>query len=151
MKIRTHEIHDHGSLDLAEDIPAAALSLDSPDRPALVAPVRVRAAAVIDKDEVLVTGDASARVSMTCARCLARFESDLTAGLDFSASAAEPYVVFDDEVRQALLLALPAQPLCRPRCAGLCARCGRNLNQGPCGCPADKGPSPFDELKKLIK
>jgi uncharacterized protein len=28
----------------------------------------------------------------------------------------------------ALVLALPAQPLCRPECAGLCAVCGESLN-----------------------
>jgi uncharacterized protein len=28
----------------------------------------------------------------------------------------------------ALILALPAQPLCRPDCAGLCAVCGESLN-----------------------
>jgi len=34
--------------------------------------------------------------------------------------------------RDALALALPAQVLCRPDCAGLCATCGADLNQaGP--------------------
>jgi uncharacterized protein len=48
-----------------------------------------------------------------------------------------PYL--DDEVldlrawaRDALALSIPAQVLCRPDCAGLCAECGANLNQvGP--------------------
>lgn len=35
-------------------------------------------------------------------------------------------------VRDALALTVPAQLLCRPECAGLCAVCGANLNQaGP--------------------
>lgn len=33
--------------------------------------------------------------------------------------------------RDALALALPAQVLCRPDCAGLCPRCGANLNDEP--------------------
>ena len=34
--------------------------------------------------------------------------------------------------RDALALSMPAQVLCRPDCAGLCAQCGVNLNQaGP--------------------
>jgi len=47
-----------------------------------------------------------------------------------------PYVAGDElNLRQwahdALALALPAQVLCRPDCAGLCARCGANLNSDP--------------------
>lgn len=37
-----------------------------------------------------------------------------------------------DWARDALALALPAQILCEPGCAGLCPECGINLNQaGP--------------------
>lgn len=45
--------------------------------------------------------------------------------------------VSDDEVdvgawlRDAVALALPDQVLCRPECAGLCAVCGKNLNDEP--------------------
>jgi len=37
-------------------------------------------------------------------------------------------------VREQLLLELPAKPLCREECAGLCPTCGADLNLGPCGC-----------------
>jgi len=37
-------------------------------------------------------------------------------------------------VRQALVLNVPPRSLCRADCLGICARCGRNLNDGPCGC-----------------
>jgi uncharacterized protein len=39
-------------------------------------------------------------------------------------------------VHEQVILALPTRPLCREDCQGLCARCGANLNVGPCGCPA---------------
>ena len=48
-----------------------------------------------------------------------------------------PYVSGDEQldvrgwVRDAFALALPAQVLCRSDCAGLCARCGANLNEEP--------------------
>jgi uncharacterized protein len=48
-----------------------------------------------------------------------------------------PYVGDDDELdlggwaRDALALAMPAQITCRPDCAGLCARCGADLNEDP--------------------
>ena len=37
-------------------------------------------------------------------------------------------------VAEQVELNLPTHPLCREDCAGLCPRCGRNLNQGACGC-----------------
>lgn len=44
-------------------------------------------------------------------------------------------------VREELLLAAPAFVLCREDCAGLCPRCGADLNAGPCGCAAAPEPS----------
>ncbi len=38
-------------------------------------------------------------------------------------------------VREELLLAVPQWGvLCQEDCRGLCPRCGRDLNAGPCGC-----------------
>ena len=39
-------------------------------------------------------------------------------------------------VREELILAGPQYVLCREDCRGLCPRCGKDLNAGPCGCPA---------------
>ncbi len=49
---------------------------------------------------------------------------------------SSPYVAGEELdlggwARDALALALPAQVLCRPDCAGLCPRCGANLNDDP--------------------
>ena|SRR5712691_1135518 len=38
-------------------------------------------------------------------------------------------------VREELLLAVPRWVLCREDCRGLCPRCGKDLNAGPCDCP----------------
>jgi len=38
-------------------------------------------------------------------------------------------------VPEELLLALPRWVVCREDCRGLCPRCGKDLNAGPCGCP----------------
>jgi uncharacterized protein len=37
-------------------------------------------------------------------------------------------------VREELVLAAPSFLLCRDDCRGLCPRCGKDLNAGPCGC-----------------
>ena len=39
-----------------------------------------------------------------------------------------------DLLRQALVLAIPIAPLCRSDCAGICAQCGANRNEGQCDC-----------------
>jgi uncharacterized protein len=66
-----------------------------------------------------------------------------------------PYV--DDEVldlhawaRDALVLALPAQVLCRPDCAGLCPDCGANLNEAGPDHTHEREPDPrWDKLREL--
>lgn len=50
-------------------------------------------------------------------------------------------------LREHIILAAPMQPLCRIDCAGLCARCGADLNEGPCPCP----PEPPVSAIRVIK
>jgi uncharacterized protein len=40
-------------------------------------------------------------------------------------------------LREHVILSVPMQPLCSDDCLGLCARCGKNLNEGPCQCAAE--------------
>ena len=44
-----------------------------------------------------------------------------------------------------LSASLAVKPLCREECKGLCPRCGRDLNEGPCACET-QGP-PTQDLK----
>jgi uncharacterized protein len=37
-------------------------------------------------------------------------------------------------LREHVILSAPMQPLCGDDCLGLCARCGKNLNEGSCQC-----------------
>jgi DUF177 domain-containing protein len=79
-----------------------------------------------------------------CMRCLADaaapVEVDVReyqdAAADAPAELVTEYVVdgellVGDWVRDQVVLALPAQILCRPDCAGLCAVCGKDLNLEP--------------------
>lgn len=87
----------------------------------------------------------------TCRRCLTGVLSRLDADVEvlFSADpdAADDPAVYPlpapvthvdvrPAVREELALAVSAYPLCREDCAGLCSRCGADLNTGPCGCTA---------------
>jgi uncharacterized protein len=52
-------------------------------------------------------------------------------------------------LREQLILASPMHPLCTENCRGLCARCGKDLNEGPCQCAAESTESPFQVLRSM--
>jgi uncharacterized protein len=58
------------------------------------------------------------------------------------------------DVKEFTLLAVPLKLLCKENCAGLCPRCGRNLNgmpNGMCTCPPKEIESRWSALEKLKK
>jgi uncharacterized protein len=55
-----------------------------------------------------------------------------------------------EAIRQNLLLALPSRPLCHVDCAGLCAQCGHDLNDGPCGCQPEVEDTRLSVLRTLL-
>jgi uncharacterized protein len=92
-------------------------------------------------DGVLATGTARSVVVGECVRCLEPLEMDLE--LDFQElyvyndPAEDELAVEDDLVdlepvlRDAVVLALPHNPLCGPECPGLCPECGARLADNP--------------------
>jgi uncharacterized protein len=50
-------------------------------------------------------------------------------------------------LREQVILASPMHPLCSEQCLGLCVRCGKDLNEGPCHCVVDEGTNPFQALR----
>ncbi len=47
-------------------------------------------------------------------------------------------------------LNLPVKPLCNDDCLGLCVRCGKNLNDGICGCRDESIDIRFEKLKESL-
>lgn len=43
-----------------------------------------------------------------------------------------------DDVRDYIILSIPMKKLCKEDCKGLCIKCGKNLNEGPCECKEDE-------------
>ena len=118
---------------------------------------------------LLVRARLSTAIEQQCSRCLREIDYpleleieeealpsiDLVSGLPVDASA-EPDVLrlndhheleLEGEVRDAILLAEPVAPLCRPDCPGLCVVCGEELSGGPHDHPdADVDPR-FETLR----
>ncbi|WP_329128029.1 YceD family protein [Streptomyces sp. NBC_01465] len=120
------------------------------------APVEINLRLESVMDGVLVTGTARASAKGECVRCLEPLELDLEADYqemfsypdadDRSRGNAEPGDDAEDEeitpledglfdlepvLRDAVVLALPLQPVCREDCAGLCSECGIRLDDEP--------------------
>jgi len=61
-----------------------------------------------------------------------------------------------EDVRQGLILEIPAWPLCSEMCKGLCTECGAELNREACSCetpdePAVAAANPFSVLSKMLE
>ena len=95
---------------------------------------------------LLVSGQVSVMAKLECARCLrvvdhqVRVEVRELFALDPAEAGDDGYAVLPDDrvpldamARDAIVLAFPAAPLCRPDCAGLCPQCGADRNTTDCG------------------
>jgi uncharacterized protein len=100
-------------------------------------------------DEYLWRGHIHADILGECRRCLTEvrhtidtgvdvlFSTDPDAADDPSVYVIEPtasHIDVAEAVREELALAAPKFLLCRDDCAGLCPKCGADLNAGPCAC-----------------
>jgi uncharacterized protein len=57
----------------------------------------------------------------------------------------------ENVISQELLLSFPSKFLCKEECRGLCVRCGKDLNLGPCECPSKEADPRLDVLRKLLE
>ena len=55
----------------------------------------------------------------------------------------------DDVVTTTFVLSMDSKFLCREDCKGLCCRCGKDLNDGPCDCQPEADPR-LAVLKQLL-
>lgn len=124
-----------------------------------VSPLHVVGVAELLEDsdgEVRVRGRYTVEMAAQCDRCLgsARFPLDTAFDLFYRPAAEiarEEEVEIDegqaeigfyegggleleDILREQVLLALPMQRVCSDTCKGICPVCGKNRNEGDCGC-----------------
>ena len=100
---------------------------------------------------LLIEGSGQVTVSIPCDRCLepasVRIPLSFSRKLDMKLSHEALISQLDessyldgtdldtDELfTLEILMNWPSKVLCKETCKGLCARCGKNLNDGPCGC-----------------
>ena len=108
-----------------------------------------------------LTGTLTAEMTCICDRCGVEFESTKVTELDAviveeeSEEYPEYFVLegneidLDEILSTCLILDMETKFLCSEDCKGLCPRCGKNLNLGPCGCRKEPDPR-FAVLEQLL-
>ena len=106
-------------------------------------------------------GELTAEMTCVCDRCGAEFDSTKVTPLDavIVGEENEEYpeyfvlegneIELDEILSTCLILDMETKFLCSEDCKGLCSRCGRNLNLGPCGCRKEPDPR-FAVLEQLL-
>jgi len=56
-------------------------------------------------------------------------------------------VDLDDILREQILLAEPFKHICKTDCKGICQKCGKDLNEGPCNCKEEHHDKRWEVLK----
>lgn len=110
----------------------------------------------------------SAELVGPCVRCLEEARAPLAVdSAEFVAQGHPDDAPFDEDLdsqyvaegvldlagwaRDAIAEAVPATLLCRADCAGLCPRCGTDLNQGSCDCEEDATDPRWDALREVAE
>ena len=105
----------------------------------------------------------------TCARCLkdvpGSFSFDvertvvtpaMTEGLtedriDELVIVEDGFLDVDELLLEVLELSIPFRFLCREDCKGLCSKCGKDLNEGQCGCVTKEIDPRMEPLRALLE
>ena len=114
---------------------------------------------------LVMTGSIQTCIHGICDRCANPFDREINFPIDvvlvteLANEENEDEWVFplegdsadlEDIVRTVFVLNLDSMLLCKDDCKGLCCRCGKNLNDGPCNCQKELDPR-FAALKQLLE
>lgn len=115
---------------------------------------------------LMMSGSISTCIHGICDRCASPFDREVSFPLDgvvlvseMANEENEDEWVFplegdsadlDDIVRTVFVLNFSSKLLCREDCKGLCSRCGKNLNEGPCNCQKEMDPR-LAALRQLLE
>ena len=114
---------------------------------------------------LMMKGDLTTTIHGICDRCANPFDREIHFPIDvilvteLASEENEDEWVFplegdsadlDDIVRNVFVLNLDSKLLCKEDCKGLCHRCGKNLNEGPCNCQKELDPR-FAAVKQLLE
>ena len=123
-------------------------------RKPIVRPVLAQGSVVNHAGALVLNGTARSELDLVCDRCGKKFSWEKVVALDMlladeleqEDSEDEIFLLdgneldLDELVTTAFVLAMDTKNLCSEDCKGLCAKCGADLNLGPCGCRPEVDP-----------
>lgn len=132
-------------------------------------PVHVRGEIVNMGGYIRLSAEASVKYDTECARCLTELHRELSVSLERTVvnqgslentpeEEADDYLeIIDGELdietpaAEELMMEFPTRELCSEDCKGLCPKCGKNLNEGECGCVTKEIDPRLAILQKLLE
>ena len=149
-----------GSFDYEIALPELELNQQSP----VVEPVRIVGSVRNIAGMLVLSGVLRTTLHWNCDRCAAPFLEERELPLEVVLAETvedeenddivlleDGQVDLDDVFVTALVLETPIKILCKEDCKGLCPKCGKNLNEGECGCPKKEVDPRFAALAKLLE
>ncbi len=147
------------SFDYPLDISGVEYNADYP----FVKPVRVKGSVANQTGIVKLNAAAHIDMNCRCDRCAGDVGLNIRVPVNrilvrqLNDEANDEFMVVQDIrlnldpiVTEEIFLTLPSKILCKPDCLGLCPVCGKNRNDGPCGC-VKRGDPRLEELKKYFE
>lgn len=134
-----------------------------PDVVDFLKPVDIKGTLYNDNNKIVLKGSGKAFVTMLCNRCLEPVKLEIPFDLneEFSNTGSEEEkenkisdgckINFLPIIEKNLNFSIPMKVLCSDNCKGLCTKCGKNLNDGECGCDTSYINPKFDNLRSLFK
>ena len=124
----------------------------------------VRGTIVNKAQMVILSFDAQTEMRCPCDRCLAPVAQSISFHGEFYLvreihDEENEYLLLvegdeldiDEQVLSCLVLELPSKHLCKPDCKGICAKCGKDLNEGECNCPKREIDPRLAKLGELLQ
>ena len=122
-------------MEFSEKIPPESIGITEEDLKCL-APLEVKAKVEKIQNTVVAKTQVRGKFQFTCSRCLDEIELESSEDYSFEYIVDPTTVSIDlgEDIRQEVILDVPARVLCKEDCKGLCPKCGSNLNKEICRC-----------------
>jgi uncharacterized protein len=134
LKSSIRDIKEKGSLWLSGVVAGAKFQESLRGQASIQGNVSVEMLFSWRNDQAFFKGRASGSWELECSRCLAPRKCQYSTSVEGKAEGSNETADATEELRQALVLAVPMRVICSSDCRGLCQQCGGNRNLRDCGC-----------------
>jgi uncharacterized protein len=119
-------------------------------------------------NQIILDSETGITANLLCDRCAGEFQSLIKSNyrmiylfrVNYGAAEKEKdeivyihpdtdKIELNKDIRDYAILALPMKRLCSEDCKGLCPKCGKNLNDGPCNCVEEIVDPRWDPIQKM--